>query len=232
MTITYEITIADLLTSIAALIAVPAAIWSIVSLFRKDKEKVEQIQTLTQIANSQNQQVQILSNQASELSKQTLQFEFQTELLRESNAILRDQISLQNEANVSDQKYKDEYLKLEQRKRRNEIKPFFKQNGSRSSGNAVTLLLINFGERAYYHGITLDDAENIDISPQSQNQKVIEKNQELQINFTYKNPNRNVNNRTTSTFSIEIKDEDQNSYKQTIGVIGDRFSVTTPQLVD
>lgn len=117
--------ITDWVQAIGVLLGVPFAVWSIIKLFLKDKQKEHELTTLKDIAKSQNSLIGRINEQIDELKKQTQQFTYQSYHLNEANQILREQIKIQTEAFLHDKNYKKKSLELEKLKRKSEIKPFF-----------------------------------------------------------------------------------------------------------
>lgn len=225
--INYEVSITDLVQTIGVCMAFPTAAWGIVKLFKKDKDKAEQLSALNDIAISQNSMIGAMKEQITELSNQTAQFEYQSFLFKESNDLLKQQIDIQTKALLNDKDYKDKYLQLEQKKRKSEILPFFRINGGYAGGSSFSLPLINLGERAYFKGVEEIDTNKININRQSVVEKVIGKNEF----FTFQ---ANSNDRAIIGFKVPFEinllfsDEDGNQYKQKIKGSGSLAKIETP----
>ena len=176
MIITYSVSITDIIQAVGVFLGIPVAIWGIFQLFIKDKDKAKQLKALEGIALSQNTAIGKMTEQITELSKQTSQFEFQSFLLKESNDLLKEQIQIQTDAIINDKDHKKKSLDLDIKKRKLEIRPFLKISGGSSGPNYMGLPMINYGERAYFDGIEQVDTLNINISPSLKESCIIEKN--------------------------------------------------------
>jgi len=53
MDITYQFSITDLIQSIGVIVGIPVALWSMISLFKKDIKRQKEINSLVSIAKSQ-----------------------------------------------------------------------------------------------------------------------------------------------------------------------------------
>ena len=103
--------ITDWMQGCAAVISIPAAIWAIVSLFKRDAKHQEIIET-------QNKNIQILSQSLTEYQKQTSEFKaqttslsLQTNVLAEQTSELAAQTMIAKESNDIHSKYYEEMLK-------------------------------------------------------------------------------------------------------------------------
>lgn len=227
MDITYTVSITDLIQAVGVGLGFPAAIWGIFKLFIKDKNKEKQINSLENIAISQNAALGKMKEQINELSKQTSQFEYQSLLFKEGNDLLKEQIKIQTDALLSDKDHKAAYLELEKKKRKSEIRPFFKPNGGHAGGTGFSLPFINFGGRAYFEGIEEINTSNITIMPQSKVQKVIEKSSNY--DFLAKANGNNLGHNVPFEVNLLFHDEDGNKYIQNIKGLGLGAKIETPE---
>lgn len=227
MDITYTVSITDLIQAIGVGLAFPTAIWGIFKLFVKDKEKEKQINSLEDIAISQNSAIGKMKEQIVELSKQTSQFEYQSMLFKEGNDLLKEQIKIQTDALLNDKDHKAAYLELEQKKRKSEIRPFLKQETQLASGQELKLSFINFGERAYFEGIEEIDTHNIIIMLRSKDERIIEKNSSYE--FQAKAGGKFNGNDVPFEVNLLFYDEDKNKYRQNIKGLGLRADIGTPE---
>jgi hypothetical protein len=141
----------DWITAIAALAGVPVAVWGIFKLFIKDQETA--------------QKLKFIEDEVNELKKQTSQFELQTELMRESNGILKQQFELQAEIHIGTKTKEESKEIIDKQKRKNEIKPRFIFNGGQASGLTFIVTLLNKGKRAEKIQIKSINSDFVDMTP-------------------------------------------------------------------
>jgi len=211
-----EPTITDWIQAIGVLLGIPVGVWSIISLFRKDKEKEKQLESLSSIATSQNEAVKMLSEQVEQLTIQSNHFQYQGSLMNEANDLTKQQLAMQYDFYVHGKEVESKKLELEKNKRIAEIKPYFISNLSHSSPEMFKLYLENKGGDAknirilnietkfvWFHPIPKDfsvgkiDVFNISGGPNPEN--------------TYFNGNN-----VTFEINLEFEDIDGNSYYQNI----------------
>lgn len=118
--------ITDWISSIAALLGIPSIVFGIVRLFIKNKDQEKKLVALESLANSQSQQIE-------ELARQTSEFQYHSELMRDSNELLRDQIALQNQIFLHNRVNDEQKAELQKKERMSAIKPHFIRLGSSSS---------------------------------------------------------------------------------------------------
>lgn len=161
--------ITDWLQCLAAIIAIPAAIITFIKLITKDKERATQIKTLSEI---------MLESQ-----KQTQEFEYQTLLMKESNDIFKEQLTIIASSLKQDKDLKSNILELEKRKRKSEIRPRFIFSGALSHGTTGyhELKLKNIGGTAFLKKISTSNNPDIGFSTQFEEGKMIQQNEEIII---------------------------------------------------
>lgn len=152
--------ITNWMQGIGTILGVPGAIAAFILLFKKDIDKENQIEMLT--------------NMVIELSNQTKQFEYQTSLMRESNVILREQVEIQTEALMSDKAYKEKMKEIEIKKNRARFKPHFIYEFGCSTSKVINVSFKNLGERAKILNYIFNEKDEISIT--SNNNITIEKN--------------------------------------------------------
>lgn len=208
----------DWIQSICAIIAVPGAIVSFVILFKRDRNKDNQLKRLTEIANNH----QII---ASEMQQQTFR-------MSEQNAILEKQFELQQKMFLSGRdeaeqnkirQIEEEKIRLQQRK--NDIKPYFGWAGNSSRPNGkIGLELTNRGRgeaRDIVIRLVTGDVNNPSIYP-----TVAPINANININFRATKTNAYS---AVGSLTIHYIDIDGNRYFQQIDKSSDnRFSVSDP----
>jgi hypothetical protein len=211
-----ESTITDWIQAIGVLLGIPVGVWSIISLFRKDKEKEKQLESLSSIATSQNEAVKMLSEQVEQLTIQSNHFQYQGSLMKDANDLTKQQLAMQYDFYVHGKEVEHKKLEWEKNKRIAEIKPYFIFNLSHSSPEMFKLNLENKGGDAkniriqnietkfvWFDPIPKDfsvgkiDVFNISGRPNPEN--------------TYFNGNN-----VTFEINLEFEDIDGNSYYQNI----------------
>lgn len=215
--------ITDWVQAIGVLLGVPVAVWSIIKLFLKDKQKEHELTTLKDIAKSQNSLIGRINEQIDELKKQTLQFTYQSDHLNEANQILREQIKIQTEAFLHDKDYKKKLLKLENLKRKSEIKPFFKIK-EYTNKLKPEIDLINLGNDAYNVRIQTSDSLDKKISDLIERRKDLKFSVVTETSDEYSHLVRNI----PLEFTILFEDVDKNRYKQIISIHDMNYSISEP----
>ena len=211
-----EPSITDWMQAIGVLLGVPLTIWGIFSLFRKDKEKERQLESLKKIAVSQDNVVQKLSEQVDQLAIQSSQFQYQSSLMSESNKLFEKQIELQKDIFMHSVGIEMKKAAIEKEKRNNEIKPFFTFELSHQSPEVFKLILANKGGTALNLKIEEIEIKYALFSPLYKDLK-IEQFGHLEIKGTPRPENAFVNgNNITFEINIAFEDIDGNPYYQNI----------------
>lgn len=140
--------ITDWINSIAALIGIPIVVWGIIKLFIKDKNQERKLSLLEKLAVSQDEMIKKMTEQIIELSKQTSEYQYQSELMQESNGLISKQIELQNDIFLHNKGIEEKKLEIQKIKRLSEIKPHFINNGGSSNSSNLSLALKNKGNTA------------------------------------------------------------------------------------
>lgn len=153
MKITYEkVTITDFIQALAALIAIPAAIWGIATLFIKDEQKEIQIQNLIELAEQSKEQTNQLKLQVEEANRQTNELILQTKEMSKSNELFQSQMNLLfQQLFIAKQKSTRESIA-----RKTDIMPRFGllyEDGKNK--------IVNFGESAILRNIVLENCNYI-----------------------------------------------------------------------
>ena len=228
MEITKTVSITDIIQAAGILLGFPTAIWGIFKLFRKDKDKTEQLNSLRDIAVSQNSAIGKMTEQITELSKQTAQFEYQSIIFKEANDLLKEQIKIQTNSLLSDKDHKEKYLDLERKKRKSDIRPFFKRVTGLCNGKMFSVQLTNYGGRAYIEGIEEINTNNIFIHAQSKKEQVIDKDNTFGF-YADSNNDRYMGNNVPYEVILLFHDEDNNKYKQKIEGTGLNAEIDVPE---
>jgi hypothetical protein len=209
--------ITDWINSIAALIGVPLIIWGIIKLFIKDKAQERKLNSLEKLAFSQDEMIKKMTEQIHELSNQTAEFQYQSELMQEANSLFTRQVQLQSDRFLHEKDFKERELEIQKEKRLLEIKPYFnKRGGGSSSPSGVTLKLKNRGNTA--RNLVLNKIEGEFI-------RFVKLNPELEVDSGSDielKGKANYTDRSKFTglhkYSLELlfEDIDGNRYRQTI----------------
>jgi len=148
--------ITDWIQAFGALIAIWAAIYSFLKLFRKDKDKNIQIQALIKLAESQ-------SNINGTMILQLKEQEKQTSILKEFLDLF-----LQSEAKKSESAdFQKKLFEIEQRRKRLDIRPMFSFSGGHSSGEDLHWKIRNEGKRGILKSIEVEEKGNTNFSNMS-----------------------------------------------------------------
>jgi len=219
--------ITDWINSIAALIGIPIVVWGIIKLFIKDKNQERKLSSLEKLAVSQDEMIKKMTEQINELSKQTSEYQYQSELMQESNGLIGKQIELQNDIFLHNKGIEEKKLEIQKIKRLSEIKPHFINNGGSSNSSNMLITLKNKGETA--KNISLNKIRGEFIIFQKLNSEIeIDngKNIEIKGNITPSGRNQDNGNRD---YELELiyEDIDGNKYKQKI----ENRKIGNPELI-
>lgn len=223
--------ITDWINSFAALLGVPLVVWGIVQLFLKNKSQDRKLTSLENLAKSQNDVVLKMSEQIQELSMQTSEFQFQSELMKESNLLIQKQIELQNDMYLHSKISEEKKYELQRIERISKIKPHFVFSGSNSSPSGFTVKLLNKGQTARKLSLQQIDNEFAKFSPIDEN-KEYDNNQKIEISG-YADSSKTFYNSNQVPFSIELffEDIDGNKYKQRVTKDGN-YRITAPEQIE
>lgn len=211
-----ESTVTDWIQAIGVLLGVPVGIWSIISLFRKDKEKEKQLNSLNSIAFSQNEIIIKLSEQIEQLSIQSSEFQYQNSLMKDANVLLEKQIELQYDFYIHGKEVEGKKLELERNKRLSEIKPHFISSTSHSSPDMFDFKLENKGGDAKKIKIQKVESKFVQFNSLPENFS-IDKLGYFNISGTPNAYNTYFNgNSVTFDINLEFEDIDGNAYFQNI----------------
>jgi hypothetical protein len=206
------------IAAIAALIGVPLSMVSLIKLVRRDKEKEQQIAAIVNITSQ-------LGEQVKELSAQTSEFKYQSDMMFEHNKLLEKQFELQKSIQEEHRGFEAETLALKKQERLSDIRPYFTFKGGGGNQSSHDIVLVNKGAVAVDITTHEGDMESVIIRlPRPE----IEKGGQLSLNVieTYVRLTGNRNNR----FYINYKDIDGNLYQQFISLNGHTYDVAKPML--
>ena len=203
-------------------IGIPAALWGMVNLFRRDKDKERKLNSLEDLARTQKNQIQ-------ELAKQTAQFSAQTELMKEANHLTNKNLEatldhyFQVEATA---KQEQELLEL---KRRDKIKPNLILENSVLFDGEFQISLKNIG----------GDMKNVSFKDVKIHKAMIEypdvegkeyfKDNIIEITGTPDFEESLDVKEASIHFQIYYMDVDHNKYFQAIDKVGFEFKVNSPR---
>jgi len=223
--------ITDWINSIAALLGVPLIIWGIIKLFIKDNSQERKIGSLESLAISQNNVTLKMTEEIQELSRQTSEFQYQSELMKESNFLIQKQIELQNEIFLYNKISKEKKLEFQRIERLSKIKPFFVYSGENSNQREFNVKLLNKGETAKNISIIQIDNELAKILP-IENFKEYGNNQKLEIKGCADLSRTYYNSRQVPfVLDLMFNDIDGNKYKQTL-TRDNNYKITNPKLIE
>lgn len=223
--------ITDWINSFAALLGVPLVVWGIIQLFLKNKSQDRKLTSLENLAKSQNDVVLKMSEQIQELSRQTSEFQFQSELMKESNLLIQKQIELQNDMYLHSKISEEKKYELQRIESISKIKPHFVFSGGHSSPSGFTVKLLNKGQTARKLSLQQIDNEFAKFSPIDEN-KEYDNNQKIEISG-YADSSKTFYNSNQVPFSIELffEDIEGNKYKQQVTKDGN-YRVTAPERIE
>lgn len=220
--------VTDWINSIAALIGVPFVIWGIIKLFIKDKNQERKLSSLEKLAVSQDEMIKKMTEQIYELSKQTSEYQFQSELMKESNTLISKQFELQNDIFFHNKGIEEKKLELERIKRLSEIKPHFINNGGSSNSSNISISLKNKGNTA--RNLILNKVRGEFLFFEKLNSEIeIDNGQNIEIKGNIASSGRNQDNGSRD-YELELKyeDIDGKQYKQKI----ENRKMGNPELIE
>ena len=208
--------ITDWINSIAALIGVPLIMWGIIKLFIKDKAQERKLSSMEKLAISQNEMVNKMNEQIQELSKQTAEFQRQSVLMQDSNELISKQVELQNDIFLHEKGTEEKNAELQKKRRLNDIKPYFVNNGGTSSSTNVSINLKNKGNTAINLDLKKVQGDFIHFG-KLDSEKEIDSGLNIEIKGNIAPAGRNLDNATRNyILELYFKDIDGNKYKQVI----------------
>ncbi|PTN09718.1 hypothetical protein [Mangrovibacterium marinum] len=220
-------TIPDWISAASSFLSIPIIIWGIVKIFKKDKNQERKINSLENLAISQDEMIKKMTEQINELAKQTSEYQFQSVLMKESNSLISKQIELQNDIFLHNKGIEEKKLEIQEIKRLSEIKPHFTNNGGSGSSSNFLINLKNKGFTA--RNLRLNKIRGEFIIFEKLNPEVeidSGKNIEIKANITPSGRNQDNGNRD---YEIELlfEDIDGNKYKQKI----ENRKIGNPELI-
>ena len=224
-----ESSITDWISSIASLLGVPIIIWGILKLFIKDKNQERKLSSLENLALSQDKVIKKMTDQIAELSKQTEEFRYHSELMKESNELISTQIQIQNEVFIHSKITENTKLKLQKSIRLSEIRPYFIVNRNSSNSSSIIIRLKNKEKLAKNLEFKKVEADFINFQNLESHLVEYDTNDELEIKGTIDSTNPDFNNPERQyEILLSFEDVDGNKYQQRI-INGKSRS---PELID
>ncbi|GGI24022.1 hypothetical protein [Pedobacter mendelii] len=227
-----EPTITDWISAIGTLLGIPAIIFGIFQLFRKDKNLEKQVNSLESLAKSQNDVVNKMTDEIQELSRQTSEFQFQTEHMRDANDIAKKHLEIINEQFLQNKVTTENQVELQRLERLSKIKPHFTFSGGMSSPERFQVSLLNKGNTAKNIEIIQVDNElaKFNILEKS---KEIDNNKKLEITG-YSDLSKTYFNSNQVPFDVELiyENEDGIKYKQKLTRQNQTYNLTNPELLE
>ena len=173
-----------------------------------------------------------MSEQIEELSRQTSEFQYHSELMKESNDLFNKQIELQNEMFLHNKIAESSKIELQKKERLVKIKPHFTFLRGLSNPSSFSTSYLNKGHTA--KKLELQGAENNLASFQKlDNDKEINTNEKIEING-WANAELTSNNSNIVAYEIWLnyEDIDGNRYKQKISHHQHKDSIGNPELIN
>ena len=217
--------ITDWISSIAALLGIPSIVFGIVRLFIKNKDQEKKLVALESLASSQSQQIE-------ELARQTSEYQYHSELMRDSNELLRNQIDLQNQIFLHNRVNDKQKAELQKKERMSAIKPHFILSGGSSNPENFQVRLQNKGNTARNLKLELIDDELVKINPLNST-KECNQNQGIEILGTANSAKTELNsNQVPFELLIHYEDIDGNRYTQRLTRRQQRTNISNPTLIE
>ena len=225
--------ITDWIQTIVVLIGIPGTLIGLYKLIKKDKDRERKISALENLATSQNKSIVIQQEQINQLTLQTGEFKYHSELMLDANKLFEKQLDLQtkkfnHEINtIKEQKVINDHI------RKSEIKPYFTIKNEIPDFGSFGLILKNNGGTAKKVNIKLRDDEfySIQTIPADAEKG---KDEELTIRGNVRIDKTTFNNNTLKfTNEITFVDIDGNWYSQKIIKYGpNKFTIEPPILIE
>jgi hypothetical protein len=208
--------VTDWMIATGALAGIPLAIWGIITLFIRDKNKERHLKAVEDIALSQGSLIAKMEEQVEQLASQTAQFQYQSFLMVESNKLIERQLEIQTSVFEHTKEANRKKQEIEDQKRMESIRPFFTISGSGAGTHGFYFLLYNQGHDAFdikIHPVDFQFIEPINIVDNTN----IESKKELSLSSSI-NPLTTTftNNQVPFEANIQYKDQDDNLYEQNI----------------
>lgn len=206
-----DIKVTDWLQAIGTLVAATGAIVAFVTLFKKDKQKQEQIDKLIEVTG--------------ELKNQTTQFAVQTEIMRESNTIFKEQVQLQNDVLIDDKEYKNKMKEIKEREQKAKFRPIFKFDMGQSSAKTLDITIKNYGEAAILRDFnTLGDDKLFITTPKN---ITVVKNGAFHL--TAQNNGEDNLHKVSKLIEVIVEDSIGTYYSQIFNVQGSQINIQEPK---
>lgn len=196
------ISITDWIQALGALIGVLGGVYAFFKLFRRDKDKEKQINSLIKMVEQTTMQTQQLSNQAGHMEESNRLFREQIEVFREGLLLQR-----------SDQEQKEKEKAILKQLRKNDIKPLFYQENGFGSNTNLKIYLKNKGGQSRIIKIKMIEGANLLRIDERVYNKIIAKDESVTLIFRSLDESRNANN-FEYLFDLEFENADSDKYSQ------------------
>lgn len=217
--------ITDWISATGTFLGVPAAIFGIFRLFKKDIELERKLTALESISASQNDLVDKMQVEIDLLLVQTGEFKYQSTLMFDHNKLIEKQIEDQANLSLSAQAIEEKKIAIEQQKRLIEIKPYFTYRSASAPTYNYFLGLLNKGQTA--QEIWCEILEPVGTTVELDKKDVGQK--EL-LNLTYQPNGFRPFNEIYFKGKLNFKDVDGNEYYQLITVSQGKLEDSKPVL--
>ncbi len=224
----------DWIQAFGALIAILAGIVGFYNLFKRDKNKETEINSLTEIANSQQQNLLKVQSLLEESQKQTQQFVIQTIEMRETNTLYKKHLDILSDSIHHNKSHQDQILEIKRAERKAEIMPRFIWSSSDNHSYNFQIRLQNVRGIAYFNSILNYKDSSITFHTNTPINKAISTNESITLIGSLTGETTNLIdffNTAKFKFDIFFKNEDKNLYKQTIKRINTNYDIELPEEV-
>ncbi|MGD1894373.1 MAG: hypothetical protein ACFB15_27715 [Cyclobacteriaceae bacterium] len=217
--------ITDWISSIGTLLGIPTVIYGIFRLFVKNKDQEKKLNALESLAQSQALQIQ-------ELARQTSEYQYHSELMRESNEIFKDQVNIQNQVFLHNRVTDKQIIELQKKERRLSIKPHFVSAGMFSNVDKFDIHLKNKGKTA--KNLRLEQiGEELARIRKLDSTKEYDQNQKLEFSGRSDSTRTELNSKQVPfNIIIHFEDIDGNRYEQRLTRQQHKIDISEPKLIE
>jgi len=220
--------IPDWISAISSFLGIPLIIWGIIKIFKKDKAQERKLTALENLAVSQNEVINKMTEEINELAKQTSEYQYQSSLMEQSNKLIGKQIEIQNDIFLHNKVTEQRKQELQEIERMNKVKPHFTFTMGTSSSINMMIKLKNKGATAKKLRIEKIGGDfiqfrNLKFEDDIENGKIIE----ISANINSNAPGFN-NLQRAYELELFFEDIDGRAYKQRL--INNR--INNPEKID
>jgi hypothetical protein len=211
------ISITDWIQTFGALVAIIASIFAFVKLFIRDKEKAQQIESLSELARQSQLQTQQLFSHSIHMNEANI-------LLREQIEIFKERLSIEK----INQGQREKEKEIEKRIRKNDIQPTIYQTNGHGTNELLKIELTNKGGQAKIIRVDIIEGSTKVRADERLYDKVVGKSEEFTIIIKSLNQNINANN-VDYSFDLIFENADNELYSQRFNCHGISCKIEQPK---